>query len=132
MQTEYQGVEAACNSPAANLSGCSLSRAAHSGRRPAEQMALPRRNAFWASWVMASASSSITNLKPFLEDKQGGQKGSRFNNSSCSCELLIKGNSFLSRRYVTSVDGFLVLLEDGPGAGKAQNGTSYNINTSVI
>lgn len=29
----------------------------------------PRRNAFWASWVMASASSRITNLKPFLENK---------------------------------------------------------------
>ena len=27
---------------------------------------------------------------------------------------------------------FFVLLEDGPGAGKTQNGTSDNINTSVI
>lgn len=27
---------------------------------------LPLRKAFWASWVMASASSRITSLKPFL------------------------------------------------------------------
>lgn len=27
---------------------------------------LPLRRAFWASWVMASASSKITSLKPFL------------------------------------------------------------------
>lgn len=30
----------------------------------------PRRNAFWASWVMASASSRITSLKPFLGIKE--------------------------------------------------------------
>lgn len=51
-------------------SGCSVSRVAHTGQRLVEQMALPRRNAFWASWVMASASSSITNLKPFLQDEK--------------------------------------------------------------
>lgn len=50
------------------LSGCSLSHVALSGRRPDKQMASPRRSAFWASWVIASASSRITNLKPFLEE----------------------------------------------------------------
>lgn len=42
---------------------------------------------------MASASSSITNLKPFLEDERDGQKGSSLNNSPCGYELQIKGNS---------------------------------------
>lgn len=52
------------------VSGCSLSRVVLSGQCLDKQMASPRRSAFWASWVMASASSSITNLKPFLEDKK--------------------------------------------------------------
>lgn len=52
------------------LCGCSLSRVVLSGQCLEEQMASPRRSAFWASWVMASASSSMTNLKPFLEDRK--------------------------------------------------------------
>lgn len=45
---------------------------------PGKQMASPRRSAFWASWVIASASSSITNLKPFLEDEKKAVGGRGF------------------------------------------------------
>jgi len=45
--------------------------APHRRHHPGWADGLPRRNAFWASWVMASASSSITSLKPLLEGGQG-------------------------------------------------------------
>lgn len=65
------------------LSGCSQSHVVLSGQCLDKQMASPRRSAFWASWVIASASSSITNLKPFLENKIRVIWGV----SSCRCRL---------------------------------------------
>lgn len=104
-------------------SGCSVSRVAHSGQRLVEQMALPRRNAFWASWVMASASSSITNLKPFLQDEK---------TAVWDFPLVVQATEFSLIGGWRVVNRFLVLLEDGSGAGKTQNGTSHNANASVI
>lgn len=55
-----------------------------------------------------------------LEALAGGQEDSSEKVSSCRCELL-------------SVKVQLVpLLENGPGAGKTQNLTTYNVNTSVV
>lgn len=67
------------------LSGCSRRHVVLSGQCLDKQMASPRRSAFWASWVIASASSSITNLKPFLEDKIRAIREA----SSCRCGLQI-------------------------------------------
>lgn len=99
-----------------NMSGCSLSRVALTGQCLDEQMASPRRSAFWASWVMASASSSITNLKPFLEDK----------------ETALRGYPLVDVDLKESKVHLVVLLENGPGAGKTQNWTTHDIDTSVV
>lgn len=98
---------------AIKLSGCSLSHVALSGQRPDKQMASPRRSAFWASWVIASASSRITNLKPFLEENNTAVEG-----------------GVLLLMWVTK--SWPNLLEYGPGAGKTQNWTTYDIDTSVV
>ncbi|TNN45386.1 hypothetical protein EYF80_044407 [Liparis tanakae] len=82
---------------------------------PGRADGLPRRNAFWASWVMASASSSITSLKPLLEGGQG------FKSTSNGCRTEPQGATWSG-----------VLLEDGPGAGEAQDGTSDHIDASVV
>lgn len=96
------------------LSGCSLSHVVLSGQRPDKQMASPRRSAFWASWVIASASSRITNLKPFLEENNTVEGG---------------GGSLVDVGYKVLRSN---LLENGPGAGKTQNWTTYDTDTSVV